>query len=107
MSIEAAVQQVVEIEVEEDKGDPFEGMNNAQIAEIYYKMKAEDRRLFRQFESFHKLYYSLHGHDAPSHHLARGIVSQIFSGLPARDTETIANTRAELLAAKRLKDLCK
>ena len=100
MSVEEAVQQVVDIEVEEDKGDPFEGMNNAQIAEIYNKMKPEDRRLFRQFKSFHKLYYNLHGHDALSHHLARGIVSQIFSGLPARDTETIANARAELLVAE-------
>ena len=93
--------------MEEDEGDPFEGMNNAQIAEIYNKMKPEDRRLFRQFKSFHKLYYNLHRHDAPSHHLARGIVSQIFSGLPARDAETIANAWAELLAAERLKELCK
>ena len=86
--------------MEEDEGDPFEGMNNAQIAEIYNKMNPEDRWLFRQFKSFHKLYYNLHGHDAPSHHLARGIVSQIFSGLPARDAETIANAWAELLAVE-------
>ena len=97
----------MDIEVEEGKGDPFEGMNNAQIAEIYNKMKPEDHRLFRQFKSFHKLYYNLHGHDAPSHHLARGIVSQIFSGLPARDAEIIANARAELLAVEQLKELCK
>ena len=70
-------------------------------------MKPEDRWLFRQFKSFHKLYYNLHGHDAPNHHLARGIVSQIFSGLPARDAETIANAWAELLLAERLKELCK
>ena len=107
MSIEEAVRQVVEIEVEEDEGDPFEGMNNAQIAEVYNKMKPEDRRLFRQFKCFHKLYYNLHGHDALSHHLARGIVSQIFSGLPARDAKTIANARAELLAAERIKELYK
>ena len=91
---------VVDTEVEENEGDPFEGMNNAQIAEIYNKMKPEDRRLFRQFKSFHKLYYNLHRHDTPSHHLARDIVSQIFSRLPARDAETIANARAELLAAE-------
>ena len=107
MSAEEAVWQVVDIEVEEDEGDPFEGMNNAQIAEIYNKMKPEDHQLFRQFKSFHKLYYNLHGHDTPSHHLARGIVSQIFSGLPARDAETIANAGAELLAVERLKELCK
>ena len=99
MSVEEAVQQVVDIEVEEDE--------DAQIAEIYNKMKPEDHRLFRQFKSFHKLYYNLHGHDAPSHHLARGIVSQIFSRLPARDAETIANAPAELLVAERLKELCK
>ena len=66
------VKEMLEIEVEEDEGDPFKGMNNAQVAEIYYKIKPEDRRLFRQFKSFHKLHYHLHGHDAPSHHLARG-----------------------------------
>ena len=31
----------------------------------------------------------------------------MFSGLPVRDAETIANARVELLAAERLKDLCK
>ena len=103
---EEAVKEMLEIEVEEDEGDPFEGMNNAHVAEIYYKMKPEDRRLFRQLKSFHKLHYNLHGHDAPSHHLARGIIWEMFSGLPARDADTIANAGAELLMAERLKDLC-
>ena len=49
----------------------------------------------------------MHGHDAPSHHFARGIICEMFSGLPARDADTIANARAELLMAERLKDLCK
>ena len=93
--------------MEEDEGDPFEGMSNAQIAEIYNKMKPEDCQLLRQFKSFHKLYYNLHGHDAPSHHLTRGIVSQIFSRLPARDAKTIAYALAKLLAVERLKELCK
>ena len=81
---------MLEIEVEEDEGDPFEGMNNTQVAEIYYKMKPEDQRLFRQFKHFHKLHYETHGHDAPSHQLARGIIREMFSGLPVRDAETIA-----------------
>ena len=98
---------MVDSEVEEDEGDPFEGMNNAQIAEIYHKMKPEDQRLFRQFKRFHKLHYATHGHDAPSHQLARGIIQEIFSGIPAKDAKTIAKARAELLAAERLKELCK
>ena len=107
IGVEEAVKEMLEIEVEADKGDPFEGMNNAEVAEIYYKMKHEDHRLFRQFKSFHKLHYETHGHDAPSHHLARGIIREMFSGLLARDAETIANARAELLATERLKDLSK
>ena len=107
IGIEEAMKEMLEIEVEEDEGGPFKGMNNAQVAEIYYKMKPEDCPLFRQFKSFQKLHYDLHGHDAPSHHLARGIIWEMFSGLPARDADTIANARAELLAAKRLKELCK
>ena len=43
----------------------------------------------------------------PLYQLARGIVREIFSGLPTRDTETIARAREELLAAERLKVLCK
>ena len=31
----------------------------------------------------------------------------MFSGLPARDAETIVKARAELLAAEQLKELCK
>ena len=107
IGVEEAVKEMLEIEVEEDEGDPFEGMNNAQVAKIYYKMKPEDQGLFRQFKHFHKLYYETHRHDASSHQLARGIIREMFSGLPVRDAETIANARAELLATKRLKELCK
>ena len=48
-----------------------------------------------------------HGHDTPSHQLARGIVQEMFSGIPAKDAEVIAAAQAEILAAERLKDLCK
>ena len=82
-------------------------MGNAQIAEIYHRMTPEDQRLFRQFKRFHKQYYETHGHDAPSHQLTRGIVQQMFPGLPSADADTIAKARAELLAAERLKELCK
>ena len=73
VDVSKAVKPIVGLDVEE-KEDPFEGLTNAQIAEIYHKMKPEDCRLFRQFKSFHKLYFELHGHDAASYHLARGIV---------------------------------
>ena len=109
-SVERALQQIADIEVEgegEGEGDPLEGLGNKQIAEIYYKLSPEDRQLFRQFKSFHKLHYDLYGHDAPSHQLARGIVQEMFSGIPAKDAETIAAARAEILATERLKDLCK
>ena len=65
-SVESAVQQITGIEVE--------GLGNKQIAEIYHKLSPENRQLFRQFKSFHKLHYDLYGHDAPSHQLARGII---------------------------------
>ena len=107
MTIQEAVREIVKIEVEEDVDDPLEGLTNAEIADIYKKLRPEDRQLFQQFKHFHKTYYNLHGHDAQSHQLVRGIVSEIFSGLPAQDAETIANARAELLAAEWLKDLYK
>ena len=106
VDIDEAVKQILaEMEVEEQ--DPLEGMGNAQVAEIYYRMRPEDQRLFRQFKRFHKRYYETHGHDAPSHQLTRGIVQQMFPGLPSADAETIAKARAELLAAERIKELCK
>ena len=104
-SMESAVQQITGIEVEgEGEGDPLEGLGNKQIAEIYHKLSPEDRQLFRQF---HKLHYDLYGHDAPSHQLAREIIQEMFFGIPAQDAEVIAAARAEILAAERLKDLCK
>ena len=106
VDVDKAVKQILaEMEVEEQ--DPIEGMGNAQIAKIYHRMKPEDQRLFRQFKKFHKRYYETHGHDAPSHQLTRGIVQQMFPGLPSADAETITKARAELLAAERLKELCK
>ena len=94
-------------EMEAEEQDPLEGIGNAQIAEIYHQMKPEDQHLFRQFKRFYKRYYETHGHDAPSHQLTRGIVQQMFPGLPSANAETIAKARAELLAAERLKELCK
>ena len=82
VDVDEAVKQILaEMEVEEQ--DPLEGIGNAQIAEIYHWMKPEDQRLFRQFKRFHKRYYETHGHDAPSHQLTRGIVQQMFPGLPS------------------------
>ena len=106
IDVDEAVKVILaEMEVEEQ--DPIEGMGNAQIAEIYHRMKPEDQRLFRQFKRFHKHYYETHGHDAPSHQLTCGIVQQMFPGLPSADADTIAKARAELLATERLKELCK
>ena len=102
---EAVKEILAEMETEEQ--DPLEGMGNAQIAEIYHQMTPEDQRLFRQFKKFHKQYYETHGHDAPSHQLTHGIIQQMFPGLPSADADTIAKARAELLAAERLKELCK
>ena len=106
VDIDEAVKQIL-AEMEAEEQDPLEGMGNAQVAEIYHRMTPEDQRLFRQFKHFHKRYYKTHGHDAPSHQLTRGIVQQMFPGLPSADAETIAKARAELLAAERIKELCK
>ena len=106
VDIDEAVKQIL-AEMEAEEQDPLEGMGNAQVAEIYHRMTPEDQRLFRQFKRFHKRYYETHGHDAPSHQLTRGIVQQMFPGLPSADAETIAKARAELLAAERIKELCK
>ena len=106
VDIDEAVKQIL-AEMEAEEQDPLEGMGNAQIAEIYNRMTPEDQRLFRQFKRFHKRYYETHGHDAPSHQLTRSIVQHMFPRLPSADAETIAKARAELLAAERIKELCK
>ena len=90
VDVEEAVREMLAAEEEAEEQDPIEGMGNAQIAEIYHRMKPENQRLFRQFKRFHKRYYETHGHDAPSHQLTRGIIQQMFPGLPSADTETIA-----------------
>ena len=99
VDVDEAVKQIM-AEMEAEEQDPLEGMGNAQIVEIYHQMKPEDQHLFRQFKRFHKRYYKTQGHDAPSHQLTRGIVQQMFPGLPSADAETIAKARAKLLAAE-------
>ena len=106
VDVNEAVKEIL-AEMEAEEQDPLEGLGNTQIAKIYRQMKPEDQCLFRQFKRFHKHYYETHGHDAPSHQLTHGIVQQMFPGLPSADAETIAKVRAELLAAERLKELCK
>ena len=44
ITVQEAVKEIIEIEVEEDEGDPLEGLTNAEIAEIYTKLKPEDWR---------------------------------------------------------------
>ena len=107
VNVEEAVMELLAVEVEVEEQDPIEGMGNAQIAEVYHQMKPEDQRLFRQFKKFHKLYCETHGHHAPSHQLTRGIIQQMFPRLPSADADTIADARKEILAAERLKELCK
>ena len=99
IDVDKAVKEIL-AEMEAEEQDPIEGMGNPQIAEIYHRMKPEDQRLFRQFKRFHKCYYETHAHDAPSHQLTRGILHQMFPGLPSADAETIAKARAGLLAAE-------
>ena len=106
VDIDEAVGQIL-AEMEAEEQDPLEGMGNAQVVEIYHRMKPGDQRLFRQFKRFHGCYYGTHRHDAPSHQLTHGIVQQMFPGLPSADAETIPKARAELLAVERLKELCK
>ena len=106
VNVDEAVKEIL-AEVEAEEQYPFEGMGNAQVAEIYHRMKPEDQHLFRQFKRFHKQYYKTHGHDGPSHQLTRGIVQQMFPRLLSADADTITKARAELLATERLKELCK
>ena len=56
VDIDKAVKQIL-AEMEAEEQDPLEGMGNAQVAEIYHRMKPEDQRLFRPFKRFHKRYY--------------------------------------------------
>ena len=106
VDVNEAVKEIL-AEMEAEEQDPLEGLGNAQITEIYHRMTPEDQRLFRQFKRFHKQYYETHVHDAPSHQLTHGIMQQMFPGLPSADADTIAKARAKLLAAERLKELCK
>ena len=48
VDLDEAVKEIL-AEVEAEEQDPIEGMGNAQVAEIYHRMKPEDQRLFRQF----------------------------------------------------------
>ena len=107
-SVERALEQIADIEVEEEgESDLLEGLGNQEIAKIYHQLSPEDRQLFRQFKAFHKLHYDLYGHDAPSYQLTRGIIQNMFSGIPAHDAEVMAKARAEILAAEQIKELCK
>ena len=106
INVDEAVKEIL-AEMEAEEQDPLEGLGNVQIAEIYHRMTPKDQHLFRQFKRFHKQYYETHGHDAPSHQLTHGIVQQMFPGLLSANADTIAKARAELLAAERLKELCK
>ena len=99
IDVNEAVKEIL-AEMEAEEQDPLEGLGNVQIAEIYHRMTPEDQRLFRQFKRFHKQYYETYGHDAPSHQLTRGIIQQMFPGLPSADADTISKARAEFVGCR-------
>ena len=101
-----AIEEVLAQEVDPDE-DPLELLSHREIAEVYGKLSPEDQRLFRQFKQFHKEHHKVYGYVTQASHLSRGIVKEIFRGLPTRDAETIAKARAEILAVERVKALCK
>ena len=103
--IDTAVEEVLQTSLQDE--DPLECLTNTEIAEVYARLTPEDQRLFRQFKAFHRQYYNQHGETMPSYQLARGIVRQIFSGLPSRDADTIARACEQLLTVERLKAMCK
>ena len=103
--IDTAVEEVLQTSLQDE--DPLECLTNTEIARVYARLTPEDQRLFRQFKAFHRQYYNQHGETMPSYQLARGIVRQIFSGLPSRDADTIARAREQLLTVERLKAMCK
>ena len=105
IDVDTAVEEVLQTPLQDE--DPLECLTNTQIAELYSRLTPDDQKLFLQFKAFHRQYYNQHGGTMPSYQLARGIVRQIFGGLPTRDAETIARAREELLAVERLKALCK
>ena len=104
--IAEAIDEVLAQEVDPNE-DPLELLTNREIAEVYGKLSPEDQRLFRQFKQFHKRHQKVYGYTTQASHLSRGIVKEIFRGLPTRDAETIAKARAEILAVERIKALCK
>ena len=104
--IAEAIEEVLAQEVDPDE-DPLELLSHREIAEVYGKLNPDDQKLFRQFKQFHKQHQKLYGYDAQASHLSRGIVKEIFRGLPTRDAETIAKACAEILAVERVKALCK
>ena len=53
VDVEEAIREMLAVEVEAEEQDPFKGMGNAQVAEIYHRIKPEDQHLFRQFKRFH------------------------------------------------------
>ena len=55
IDVDEAVKEIL-AEMEAEEQDPLEGMGNAQIAEIYHRMKPEDQRLFRQFKRFEGIF---------------------------------------------------
>ena len=104
--IAEAIKEVLAQEVDPDE-DPLELLSHREIAEVYGKLNPDDQKLFRQFKQFHKQHHKLYGYTTQASHLSRGIVKEIFHGLPTRDAETIAKARAEILAVERVKALCK
>ena len=58
MTVQQAVKEILDREVEEDVDDPLEGLTNVEIAGIYKRLKPEDQHLFHQFKASQDLLQS-------------------------------------------------
>ena len=81
--------------------------SSKEIHKIVKKMDKEQRREFREYETYFLTRYRQTGNMVPLHLEVRSTVREMCLSMPGQLQEAIVKAHAQLLAERKLKELCK
>ena len=99
--------EVVLHEEEDEDTDPLGRLTNRELATIYTRLPAEERRIYRELLKNYRVQDKLFGTVVPTYQQVRTVMAQAFPALPADNAERLSEAQHELLKEEKLREMCR
>ena len=99
--------EVVLHEEEDEDTDPLGRLTNRELATIYVRLLAEERRIYRELLKNYQVQDKLFGTVVPTYQQVRTVMAQAFPALPTDNAEQLSEAQHELLKEEKLREMCR